>query len=1060
MHTKNVEEFIVKKKKWSKFLAAILSICLLAASAPAALAQTAELKPLSAAPVAASGEEVPEEKYSKYTILKNGNFEEGTAGWSKVGQGFSFETSQTDAPEGDSAAVLTTTGAAGFIIQQAQLKSSSEFTLTFQVKGAAGTKGMIKIELAGANGILTSVPAPVLEFTTTGEGWEKKTLTFQTTEETTRANLLVRLLSSEGTISYDDIYLDGPLTEEQQKEADKMEGDGDPAPEDKYKKYTILKNGNFEGGTVSWNASKEIAFDVVAGESAEGEKAAEVTASGKGGFITQQPKLKAGSEFTLTLQVKGEAGMNGAIKVEQADLAGLIGVDHTWNFTTSGNGWEKLTYTFQTDSKTTRANLLLRVTSTEGTIYFDDVYLDGPLTDEQQKEADKMEAGEGADQEKEPVEGAADVMLNGGYELLDQEGNPEGLQCFGSWGDYAQVVQDAPHGGENCMRISTTEPKYPWVRHTIRDLMPGAQYQLTFWYKSDNDNFAVKFEFYGDQDTANPFYNQAQTPYYSRADEWTKATYIVTVPRRADEMQIYMRNFAGAGTVWVDDLSLYMVEKPAAVDHISTDRVFYYDEVPSGNAGISLSEAYDQSLYTVDFALMDGETVLDSAAGLTFHGHSASWNYSVASLEKKKTYTIRATVRDSSGGAQILEQNIYRFDRPSNIDSQGRCVVDGRYANPQILYHIYESDDVKIAAENGITVIQGALHSTPEAMLAYLDEMQALGMKVAIPFYYNMKPAGHPDNVETVKKIVQAVKDHPAVFGYMIQDEPFAHDYDENDIKKWLEDSYREIHLIDSKHPITICECFGNYYTESAKYCDMLIIDPYPGKINDYLTHVGNMGAKAVQDVPDNKPVLNLLQTFTFNYSAPEVGVVRHMAYQAYLAGQRYIGFYPWKSEGQVDPGNFDNLSQSPWWPEIVSFNQNERDILFEHFVTEKNPTFNRYCDDDIQYESWRDGDKIYIALLNRTTQAKRASVFLQGPDGKRVLSATAQIVAGGSMKPVISNGRLELELSGSDCLLLCVTPESWSQNTKPDFGEDSLPGASQDSEGGKTNPSTGAVAS
>ena len=78
-------------------------------------------------------------------------------------------------------------------------------------------------------------------------------------------------------------------------------------------------------------------------------------------------------------------------------------------------------------------------------------------------------------------------------------------------------------------------------------------------------------------------------------------------------MQIYMRNFASTGTVWVDDLSLYMVEKPAAVDHISTDRVFYYDEVQSGSASISLSEAYDQGLYTVDFALMDGETVLDSA---------------------------------------------------------------------------------------------------------------------------------------------------------------------------------------------------------------------------------------------------------------------------------------------------------------------------------------------------------------------------------------------------------------------------------------------------------------
>ena len=77
----------MKKRKWSKFLAAILSICLVAASAPAALAQAAELEPLFAAPVAAPGEEAPEEKYSGYTILKKRQFRGGDSRLVQGGRG-------------------------------------------------------------------------------------------------------------------------------------------------------------------------------------------------------------------------------------------------------------------------------------------------------------------------------------------------------------------------------------------------------------------------------------------------------------------------------------------------------------------------------------------------------------------------------------------------------------------------------------------------------------------------------------------------------------------------------------------------------------------------------------------------------------------------------------------------------------------------------------------------------------------------------------------------------------------------------------------------------------
>ena len=139
--------------------------------------------------------------------------------------------------------------------------------------------------------------------------------------------------------------------------------------------------------------------------------------------------------------------------------------------------------------------------------------------------------------------------------------------------------------------------------------------------------------------------------------------------------------------------------------------------------------------------------------------------------------------------------------------------------------------------------------------------------------------------------------------------------------------------------------------------------------------------------------------------------MVRHMAYQAYLTGQKYIGFYPWKSEGQVDPGNFNNLSQSPWWPEIVSFNQKEAELLFRHFATGENPTYSRYSDDGIMYESWTTDGKVYVALINRTREAGTAAVSLRGQDGTTILSGTVRVVAGGGQQPVIANGSMSVAL-------------------------------------------------
>lgn len=74
-------------------------------------------------------------------------------------------------------------------------------------------------------------------------------------------------------------------------------------------------------------------------------------------------------------------------------------------------------------------------------------------------------------------------------------------------------------------------------------------------------------------------------------------------------------------------------------------------------------------------------------------------------------------------------------------------------------------------------------------------------------------------------------------------------------------------------------------------------------------------------------------------------------------------------------------------------------------------------------YESWTADGKVYVALINRTREAGTAAVSLRGQDGTTILSGTVRVVAGGGQQPVIANGSMSVALSGSDCLLLEITP-------------------------------------
>lgn len=114
-------------------------------------------------------------------------------------------------------------------------------------------------------------------------------------------------------------------------------------------------------------------------------------------------------------------------------------------------------------------------------------------------------------------------------------------------------------------------------------------------------------------------------------------------------------------------------------------------------------------------------------------------------------------------------------------------------------------------AEAGFTVVHsyqfednvGAPANSPEAVRGYLDAARGAGLKVLLSVV-PQEPIGKRQRT-VIRKRVSAFKDHRALFGWHLYDEP---DNPESGIPpKSLKLAYQTIKRVDRRHPVSIASC-------------------------------------------------------------------------------------------------------------------------------------------------------------------------------------------------------------------------------------------------------------
>ncbi len=830
--------------------------------------------------------------------------------------------------------------------------------------------------------------------------------------------------------------------------------------------YNLLLNGDMElvdddGLPVGWQASHNIIKDgayflTASGDAKDGENFAVI--SGKEGgrvyFSQTLSSLVAGETYTFSAfmrKVSGAANPMLYVDCQKPSGSSHTGLKTYYYNITLGSTWTKVEYSFKVVEETTRVLFIIRLDG-EAEFHVDSTCLAGKAPETVQTAVDfrdmlkrekavreSLEVTYSGTGDGSTVPGQPDNIVTNG-ELESENGT-----SFSGWGrtsshaSFVSVAENASQDGSDCIRIFVPAGnglKHPYYSQA-QDIVGGATYELSFWYKATGGDACIKLEYYTDRSLPGAVSCGGRHFGSSIQDgKWHFYKTTIYPPSNARDASILARLLQSTETenaeAYIDDIRIRMITPPAPLE-FDTGSVFFYADETDGvlSSTVNLQYYPDLANAKVDFEILDGTDTIWSAKDLTSSGGKASATFSVSRLrEMEKPYIAKATLYNTDNTVmEVKTQQIYVYNRPTYLGEDGvfrKGTQDPLY--PIYAYHVNQGHYAKVAA-SGVNVVQMGSFNTPEQALVALDKAQEAGIMGFIALYYDMTPAGSHENIERTIGIVgdERVKNHPALFGYGVMDEVFL---GLNNPQLDMENSFRLLRMLDEKHPIMAMEAVSSYYKETGKYVDILCIDPYSSAQGQ---NASRSTALAREAVGYKKPVYSLLETYYNTHGRwplPEDG--RNNNWQALLSGASAVGYYT-ISDSDVNPANgkmeipiWDARDDGALWDALCTFGEKEMEIAYDHFVFDKSPAFCEKKETDYWYAGWIvDGELYMIVLGLKEGQTKNVSIPLESFAGDICIGAySAAVIAGREAQSFTGNGSLPLTIKGVEAVLFKITPE------------------------------------
>ena len=499
---------------------------------------------------------------------------------------------------------------------------------------------------------------------------------------------------------------------------------------------------------------------------------------------------------------------------------------------------------------------------------------------------------------------------------------------------------------------------------------------------------------------------------------WAEYRADFTVPKGAKSAMLYFRHRLCPGSIFMDDVSIYMVKPPAAI-RATTDEIFYYTEWEKGL--VQCEPHYlmgDRTKARAEFAFLGlNDEVLLSG---TINDLSAPVNFEFPTslmAQKGERYHVTMKVYDDQNNLVQEEKfPVFRYDRPQYLGADGIFRKNGKEIHFSMGSGLNMNVIDKHPEKSGITVAQLNADNPKlgftqeERMDAYYEQ----GMFVVLNCYAGVKSGGHPDQIDMVKRMAETYKDHPALLGYKLIDEPYQKGISDEEMIA----GYKAIRDIDPYHPIYIDDSPAGSYSWLFKFCDIFECDYYAGSPSN----MSNVMDQVQEASKGRKPFSVLLQFFQQVGYFPSLDHLRHMTYQSLFSGAYGFSYHTFGVDG-TDGVTAIGLNLPEYKDLVEKWAPWEKDFAVGCFVTGTYKFVNYGKTDNYIWGTFTDGKDLYAITLNRSKD-KTTHVDVPLSDGAGILKVgayTATAVAG-KTGTVTGDGTLSLDLAPWEASVWKVT--------------------------------------
>lgn len=576
----------------------------------------------------------------------------------------------------------------------------------------------------------------------------------------------------------------------------------------------------------------------------------------------------------------------------------------------------------------------------------------------------------------------------------------------GKWEGAVSIVTDAARG--YAVRLYAEDSRDPWIRQYVK-LPTGAKYRISADLKTLSLGGCARFklEFYRDGEKGGKMYLcQSDLPKFAPTDgKWERVSAEFVMPEGTEYACIYPRLY-GKGEIFYANISIEALTD-APYLHTGNDAFVYTDtEYAECYAKFNISAYTPCDGDKVRFSLLDGKETADS-----FEESISECNIYRFKTRLLKEYAKEYTVKtEYIKGGEVLEAHtdpIYRYDRPSRLTPDGLFITpSGEKVHMSMAYHA-SADHFADLARLGINGVQINATGDLEGTMKMLEALEKNGLYAFIELYGGMKPAAHPRNIQHTIEVVNAVKKHPTVMGYMVMDEPFLNDLGNY---PYIRDSYKLFRDLDPEKPVYMVECERMWLYKAVTVCDIFAIDPYPSS-NPHLKHISDYNALAHSVNRQKKPLMHILQSYRYGGWEPSPQDMRHMAYQAFFTGADFIGFYPVSDEGGLLCGNAKE-KENFLYKGAEYFMLHEYADARKAFSTGEYEDVSTFCLEDypVWHKIYKKNGTLYAVLLNRTDYEQKYSVFV--PDMGEFIAVGDDLLP---RESIHGNSTLALTLKAGD---------------------------------------------